>query len=224
MTTLHIRQDQLRGAVSTYPIVKDLRVSRDLPHGLRIRVIQYDPVAAVVTGGRRVPVAADGTVLPDTTASAVLPTMSVPAASAGRRLADPHALRAVSLMGFAPRALRPLVQDVRNGPGGLEVQMRSGPLLEFGSATDLQQKWDAAARILADPHAAGASYLDLRIPGRPVAGRFPGDSTGGTDSAGAGSGSGGTSPPGTDGAGSATEDGSSNASGAASGDTGGAGQ
>lgn len=222
MTTLHIREDQLRGAVAAYPIVKDIRVSRDVPHGLRIRVIQYDPVAAVVSNGRRVAVAADGTVLTDTTASAALPTMSVPAASAGSRLADPHALRAVSLMGVAPRALRPLVQDVRNGPGGLEVQLRSGPLLEFGSASDLQAKWDAATRILADPHAAGASYLDLRIPSRPVAGRFPGDATssGGTDSTGSDSGGTASTDSSTD---STTADSSGSASDTASGDTGGTG-
>jgi cell division protein FtsQ len=48
--------------------------------------------------------------------------------------------------------------------------MRAGPPLIFGSAAAARAKWAAAARVLADPSAAGATYLDLRIPGRVAAG------------------------------------------------------
>jgi cell division protein FtsQ len=40
----------------------------------------------------------------------------------------------------------------------------------FGSRDNAAAKWAAAARVLADPSAAGATYLDLRIPGRVAAG------------------------------------------------------
>ena len=66
MTTLHVRTDQLHAAVSGYPIVKGLRVERDLPNGLRIIVQEHVPVAAVVVDGARTAVAGDGLLLPRT--------------------------------------------------------------------------------------------------------------------------------------------------------------
>ena len=63
MTTLHVRTDQLRSVVEPYPVVKDLRVSSDFPHGLKITIIENTPVAAVVAGGEKTPVAGDGRLL-----------------------------------------------------------------------------------------------------------------------------------------------------------------
>jgi cell division protein FtsQ len=48
--------------------------------------------------------------------------------------------------------------------------MKNGPELVFGSDVDARAKWIAAARVLAESSAAGATYLDLRIPGRVAAG------------------------------------------------------
>ena len=53
---------------------------------------------------------------------------------------------------------------------GVTVEMRDGPTLIFGDATRVRDKWDAAARVLADPAARGAAYIDLRLPDRPAAG------------------------------------------------------
>ena len=53
------------------------------------------------------------------------------------------------------------------------VELREGPELFFGDARHLRAKWTAAVRILADPKAAGASYIDVRLPGRPAAGGLP---------------------------------------------------
>ena len=172
MTTLHVRTDALRTAVSPYPIVKDLRVETDFPHGMRIRVIEYDAVAAVNIDGARVPVAADGTVLRGRPASAQLVTLSIPSANGGGRLTSRRSLSAVRVMGAAPHALRRYVKGIDFGPDGLRVSLRNGPLLQFGDATRARAKWIAVARVLGDPRSAGASYLDVRIPERPVAGRF----------------------------------------------------
>src|SRR4051794_6236552 len=38
MTTVHVREDALRSAVSAYPVVRSLRTATDFPHGLRITV------------------------------------------------------------------------------------------------------------------------------------------------------------------------------------------
>ena len=56
------------------------------------------------------------------------------------------------------------------GAKGLTADLRDGPPLVFGSADDAAVKWAAAARVLAEPSAAGATYLDLRVPGRVAAG------------------------------------------------------
>jgi cell division protein FtsQ len=40
----------------------------------------------------------------------------------------------------------------------------------FGDTGDLQEKWANAEKVLVDPGAAGASYVDVSDPGRPAAG------------------------------------------------------
>ncbi|HEY4812622.1 MAG TPA: hypothetical protein VIH71_16355, partial [Solirubrobacteraceae bacterium] len=42
----------------------------------------------------------------------------------------------------------------------------------FGDATRPHAKWLSLARVLADSSSAGASYVDVRVPGHPAAG-FP---------------------------------------------------
>jgi cell division protein FtsQ len=179
MTTLHVRPGALRTAVSPYPVVKDLRVETDFPHGLRIAVIEYEPVAAVDIDGARVPVAADGTLLRGRPAGARLVSLQVPSANGGGRLTSRRGLAAVAVMGAAPESLRAYVQGIQFGPDGMRVTLRNGPLVEFGDGARARAKWIAAARVLGDPRGAGASYLDVRIPERPVAGRFddPGQET-----------------------------------------------
>ena len=50
------------------------------------------------------------------------------------------------------------------------MTLKNGPELVFGTDADARAKWLAAARVLAESSAAGATYLDLRIPGRVAAG------------------------------------------------------
>ena len=65
MTTLDVHLGQLRTAVAPYPVVKDLRVSTQFPHGMRIQVIEQLPVGALIAGGETVAASADGTLLHD---------------------------------------------------------------------------------------------------------------------------------------------------------------
>jgi cell division protein FtsQ len=172
MTTLHVRLDALRTAVAPYAVVKDIRVETHFPHEMQITVIEHHAVAAVDIDGAAVPVAADGTLLRGRVAGARLVRLDVPAANGGGHLTSRRGLDAVAVMGAAPEALRGYVQGIQYGPDGMRITLRNGPLLEFGDATRARAKWIAAARVLGDPRAAGASYLDVRIPERPVAGRF----------------------------------------------------
>jgi len=174
MTTLHVDHERLERAVEAYPVVRGLEVRTRFPHMLRIRVLEHHPAAIAVTDGGRVPVAGDGTVLRGLPAEGRLPTIEADGGLAGDRLDDEAALRAAEVAGAAPAALRGRLQDVRRrGDDGLVVRMREGPELIFGDAERVRAKWIAAARVLADPAARGASYLDLRLPGRPAAGGLP---------------------------------------------------
>ena len=169
MTTLHVRHDVLEQAIAAYPVVKGLDVRPDFPHGLAIRVIEYRPAA--LAGG--LPVAGDGTILRGIPVEGSLPTIETRAPH-GNRLTDAAALHAARIAGTAPMALRPRLELIETrAQDGIVVQMRDGPELIFGDATRARAKWIAATRVLADQEAEGASYIDVRLPGRPAAGGLP---------------------------------------------------
>jgi cell division protein FtsQ len=171
MTTLHVDHDRLMRAAAGYPVVRELKVTSEFPHGLQIEVVQHVPAAIAVSHGLRIPVAGDGTLLRGVPAEGRLPTIHVAGAMPGERLRDPGALRQAHVLGAAPAALRSRLEGVHDdAEDGLTVEMRDGPKLIFGDATHVRAKWAAAARVLADPAARGATYVDLRLPDRPAAG------------------------------------------------------
>ena len=173
MTTLDVRVGQLRTAVAPYPVVKDLRVSTQFPHGLRIRVIEGLPVGALVAGGHAIAVSGDGTVLHDIPTGS-LPSVPVALLPGGSQITDRNALDALALLADAPPRLTGRIEQVTTvAPHGLVVQLRSGPALYFGDDTDLDAKWSAATEVLADSSSAGATYIDVTDPSRPAAGASP---------------------------------------------------
>ena len=169
MSTLHVDSGRIRAAVQSFPIVESVSVHGDLLHTLDVRVQEHLPVGALVLGSRRVPVAADGTILQGTLSKG-LPLVPVGAPPGGSRLVEGRALRLVALLAAAPTPLRARVSRVGYGPHGLTARIAHGPLLYFGPGTRLRAKWIAAARVLADYSSKGATYLDLRVPERPAAG------------------------------------------------------
>jgi hypothetical protein len=70
----------------------------------------------------------------------------------------------------APAALMGRITSVDHGKQGIVVATRSGPRLIFGNDSRPAAKWAAVAAVLADPSSKGATYIDVRLPGRPVAG------------------------------------------------------
>jgi len=174
MTTLHVRQDELEQAVADHPVVHAIEVSTDFPHGMTIRVVERRPVAVLVSSGQRIPVAADGLVLRGVAPSAALPEVALEGGMPSRRVGDTDALRAVTVIGAAPPALAARIQAVEEErERGIVVDLGAGPEIVLGDANALREKWLAVARILADPAAEGATYVDVRLPERPVAGGLP---------------------------------------------------
>lgn len=171
MSTLHVDDDALRDAVATYPVVRGLHTTADFPHGLRIAVEAYEPVAALQRAGDLVAVAADGTILRGS-ATKGLPLVAAKTMPGGDRVADPDVLSAITVVAAAPPPLRARVARVYEGVRGLSATVEGGPKLYFGGGERIRAKWMAAAEVLAHVGTQGASYVDLRIPEKPVAGGF----------------------------------------------------
>jgi len=169
MTTLHVRMDALREASAPFPKVADLRVARDLPDRLTIRVVERTPVAALAAGERRLAVGADGTLLPGEPA-ARLATVPVAQLPAGETLAGGPARTAVAVLAAAPAPLRARAVLTRRAERGWAVALGDGPVVHLGTSEGLAAKWASAVAVLADPSSGGAAYVDVRMPERPVAG------------------------------------------------------
>jgi cell division protein FtsQ len=170
MTTLHVRGDQLRSVVAPYPVVKDLRVSADFPHGLKITVVENTPVAVVTVAGAKTPVSGDGLLLRGAD-QRDLPTVPLRVPPGGDHVADKSARGAIAALAAAPAALRArVVKATTSKAEGLTLMLHEGPELRFGGADRLAAKWAAASAVLASEDSRGATYLDLRYPERPAAG------------------------------------------------------
>ncbi len=171
MTTLHVNEEDLMAAVERYPSVADLRVQADFPHDLVIEVTEREPIAQVDLAGDVVAVGAGGRLMRGVEPAGKLPVLHATRLSPGDRLTDPEALAAVTVLAAAPEPLRERVKTVLWSPTkGLQLDLRKGPDLFFGSSGRPEAKWMATARVLAEPSSTGAVYLDVRVPERVAAG------------------------------------------------------
>jgi cell division protein FtsQ len=170
MTTLHVRPQILRQAVAQYASVAGVTAQPDFPHRLTIHVTEQRPVAALAPDqGQRIPVTGSGVVLRGVVADRDLPSVRTNQ-GLGARLTDHRLLGALAVAQAAPEPLLHRADELTLESRGVVVTLRDGPDLVFGSGTDAGAKWTAAARVLAEPSAQGATYLDLRVPGRVAAG------------------------------------------------------
>jgi cell division septal protein FtsQ len=165
--------------VESLPTVFTATYDRDFPHRLRLRIVPELPVAVLRRGVSSWLVSARGRVIAttDRTRFRRLPRIWLPATSE----IDIGAVLAVSSGGVASRAVAVFssagvadrVAWARARDGVLTIGLRTGLLLRFGPPTDLALKIAIAREIVPTvlrPSAGGPSYLDLSVPGRPVAG------------------------------------------------------
>jgi cell division protein FtsQ len=190
MTTLDVRQGALDGAVAGFPVVKTVVAEPQFPHGMRIRVIEERPLAVLEVGGRRLPLAADGSVLRGVVAGHPLALIRSQGSVSGDRLTGRAPLAALHVLRAGPAALASRISAAGDDQKrGLTLSLRNGPDVIFGDGAGVAAKWAAAAAVLADASSLGASYVDVRLPERPVAGGLatqtlaPISSTGGDASA-----------------------------------------
>ena len=136
-------------------------------------MIERQPVAALATKGERARSRspATGIVLRGVTAERDLPSLVARRRPrSGRSSPTGGRCGALTIAGAAPDELLRRSNELAVNERGVVVTLQNGPELVFGSADDARAKWIAAARVLAESSAAGATYLDLRIPGRVAAG------------------------------------------------------
>ena len=172
MTTLHVDVERLERAAAAFPVVAAVEVTRDFPHGLAVHVVEHRPAALADLDGRRVPIAGDGSVLAGMPVEGDLPTIELSGALPPRRLPAGAARDSARVAGGAPAVIARRLESVgrEGGARGVVAQVEDGPEIVFGAADRVAAKWAAALRVLADEEAAGAAYVDVRIPERPVAG------------------------------------------------------
>lgn len=170
MSTLDVQQAALDSAVAGFPIVKEVSATPAFPHTLRIRVVEEQPVALLEVGGERLLLAGDGSVLRGVVTGHPLPVIRSSGSVPNARLERGAAAAELRVAAAAPAPLAGRLSGVSEGKRGLYVSLRNGPQIFFGDAGRLDAKWAAAAAVLADPSSKGASYVDVRLPQRPVAG------------------------------------------------------
>lgn len=173
-STFRMSEDKLMAAVSDYPEVAEIQVAAHPPFRVDLTVVMRPPVGRAQIGGRTFTVAGDGTVL-ERAGEAAVPKLDQSLGALllrdGRLVGDGGALR---VLGSAPEQLLDLVRVVRRGDAGLEIELQRGPRLIFGNAESAVSKWAAATAVIADGAATRATYIDVRVPGRPAVGGIGG--------------------------------------------------
>lgn len=173
-TTLHVDHAAIEQVADAFPAIRGLVITPDFPNSMSIRVIEHRPVAVLRLGGRRAAVAADGSLLPGVPPKGSLPTIEIAGGFPARQVEAGAALDAVRVAGGAPSVITARLEKVAHQRGrGVVVHVKNGPELVFGDPGRVAAKWAAAIRVLADRDAAGAEYIDVRIPERPAAGGLP---------------------------------------------------
>ncbi len=169
LSTLHLDRGAIEEAVADDPSVIALKIETDFPHGVTIDVESRTP-AGWVDADDGTLLAADGTVLatgidrPDGIAEIAGDEAS------GDRAAGEE-LAAARVLGAVPGPLQAQVAKASvDEDHGVVAELNGGIELRFGSPGNADQKWQAAAAVLADPNLTSATYIDLSVPSRPVVG------------------------------------------------------
>lgn len=175
MTTLRVDERRLQEAAASFPIVARVEAQPDFPHGMTIRVIEHRPAALAVSDGSTQPIAGDGSILTDIPVEGDLPEIDLAVAMPQSRLGPGAARDAARVAGMAPPVIARRVDSLarEGGARGVVAELEDGTELVFGTTERLAAKWAAAIRVLAHEDASGATYIDVRIPERPVAGGLP---------------------------------------------------
>ena len=172
---LALNGSALEQRVAALPTVVSATYDRAFPHTLRIAIVPETPVAVLHRGAQTWLVSARARVIsrlvPGT--RPLLPRIWVPTATPGRggSVRAPDLGRHRRPDARPRRALPGADRDRHAGSRRADVPaLRSGLELRFGAPTDIRLKLAIARRALR-VLPGGSTYLDVSVPGRPVAGQ-----------------------------------------------------
>ena len=167
--------------VEALPAVLSAGYDRSFPHGLRITVVPEKPIAVLRRGLDSWLVSARGRVVSTVPRGSdpALPRIWVPTATpvtVGGFLDPAHGGTAARSLALVTVRFPARIALASFANGELAFRLRSGLELRLGDPTDVRLKLAIARRALyALP--PGATYLDVSVPRRPVAGPDPQVST-----------------------------------------------
>ena len=171
MTTLHLKDGELRDAVAQFPTVASVGASTSFPHSMHVTITERLPVAFIKVGPTRTAVSADGYLLVGASFDPKhLPRIEGVTGRAPRLDGDLAAEAAI--LGAIPAPLRDRVTGSSwdDAQGGVVVSLDGGPDLRFGDGSGAREKWTAAVAVLSSSEHGSPSYLDVSVPDRPVSG------------------------------------------------------
>lgn len=169
LSTLHLDRGAIEQAVADDPSVVALKIETDFPHGVTIDVESRTPAGWLDADGGTL-IAADGTVLA-TGSDRPEGVPEIAGGAAGGDRAAGEELAAARVLGAVPAPLQAQVAKASvDEDHGVVAELNGGIELRFGSPGSADQKWQAAAAVLADPKLTSATYIDLSVPSRPVVG------------------------------------------------------
>ncbi|HMU27964.1 MAG TPA: cell division protein FtsQ/DivIB [Solirubrobacterales bacterium] len=178
MTTLHVQPAILEQELDRFPRVADAQIETSFPDSATVTVKVRENGSIYGEGSEALLIATDGTVLgPADGQEESLPLISDGDPPAGAESANGsgstgdvlagRALNQALVLGATPSELRPYVTESRATADGVRVYMEDGLILLFGDPSHADQKWRAAAALIADPSFDTSSYVDLTVPRRP---------------------------------------------------------
>jgi cell division protein FtsQ len=172
----------LERRLESLPTVVSASYDRAFPHTLRLRIVPETPVAVLRRGPELWLVSARGRVIArvrkgsNGALARIWVKRAVPVTAGGFLAPNTGGVsaRALALANRFPAR----IEAVSLAHGALLFRLRSGLELRLGEPTDVRLKLAIARRALRQLP-AGSSYLDVSVPGRPVAGLDPQVSGGG---------------------------------------------
>lgn len=171
---LAVDAEEVERSLRALPTVAGVSVDRAFPSTLAITVAAERPVAVARRGLAAWLVAGSGRVIAEHRrgAARALPRIWLPRGApvgVGRMLPAEALPAARALAAAREEGVRPRIASVRTTRGELTLVPERGPEIRLGDAADLRLKLAIARRVL--PLLDGeATYLDVSVPERPVAG------------------------------------------------------
>jgi POTRA domain-containing FtsQ-type protein len=175
-TVVHPPVVKIREALARFPWVQDVHVSRDLPRGIRVDVVQAHPVAILVpASGRRMLLSSAGRVLGPAAGTTGLAQVRVatPSPPLGAQLRSVRTAAPLEIL----RGLRPAIADrvrgLRLSGGVVTGRLAAGPEIRMGTPDRLDVKTRALSTVLdnlPDAEERRATYVDVSVPERPAVG------------------------------------------------------